>query len=142
MGLRTQPLFFTEGTAGREGATNAQCGVRGECVSECSRESGGGKPSGDATPAASTARHPRTVAARLLMLREPGQTSTNESRKMLTPEGMGEFKFVSPPDWPGRRIYDPLASILQKSRSRSDCVESLLPLVRPDCLAEAGAKAS
>jgi hypothetical protein len=48
------------------------------------------------------------------MLREPGQTSTNESRKMLTPEAMGEFKFVSLSGWPGWRNCDSLASLLQK----------------------------
>ncbi|HEU0011943.1 MAG TPA: hypothetical protein VFT34_19170 [Verrucomicrobiae bacterium] len=114
MGLRTQPLFFTEGTAGRFGATNAQCCVPEEAASECVRKLFGGNGAADAKPATSKPRHPTTVAIRLLMLREPGQTSANESRKMLTPEAMGEFKFVSPPDWPGRRNCDSLASMFQK----------------------------
>jgi hypothetical protein len=94
-GLRIQRLFFTSGTAGRAGATNAQCGVLGEGASERPREDGGGKPSAEAKRVASAASPARTIAVKLLMLREPGRNCANELRKMLTPEARREFKFVS-----------------------------------------------
>ena len=46
-------------------------------------------------PAVSAARHPRTVAVRLLIQREPWRIRAKQLRKMLTREASGEFKFVS-----------------------------------------------
>ena len=68
--------------------------MRGEGASERPLDSDG-EPSARDARAASTARHAMTVAVKLLMWRNFRQTCAHELRKMLTPEAIGEFKFVS-----------------------------------------------